>query len=172
MVCLRVVRVAGRRTAREVARWLCRAVRTRWLTKQAPSPWSVNTAPNPCVGCSDIPSACAIRTAAYLTVKYPRRYDVRGAGHLRLARIGDSLPLEVPIGIATLHQFPRDSAHKAEDDLQASEQGFRASTRPFYESPERKRRGVGAEGWEVCYATREGASQTRRGGGNANVIFG
>jgi hypothetical protein len=32
-----------------------------------------------------------------------------------------SLPREVPIGIATLHEFTRDSAHKAEDDLQASE---------------------------------------------------
>lgn len=82
MVFLRVVRVAGRRTACEVARWLRRAARTRWLTKQAPSPWSVNTAPNPYVGYSHIPSVCAIRTATYLTVKYPRRYDVRGAGGL------------------------------------------------------------------------------------------
>jgi len=83
-----------------------------------------------------------------------------------------SPPREVPIDIAALHEFTRDSVHKAEDDLQASEEGFRASTRPFYENPERKRRGVGAVGWEVCYATIEGASQTRRGDDNANVIFG
>ena len=49
IACLRVVtlRVAGRWTASEIARWLYRAVRMRGLTKQAPSPWSVDTAPNP-----------------------------------------------------------------------------------------------------------------------------
>ena len=42
-------------------------------------------------------------------------------GHLALARIGDSLPLEVPIDVGTLHEFARDSAHKADDDFLALE---------------------------------------------------
>lgn len=57
-----------------------------------------------------------------------------------------SLPRGIPIGRATLHELTRDSAHKAEDNLQALEEGFEASTRPFYENPDQKRRGVSAVG--------------------------
>ena len=43
------------------------------------------------------------------------KWDVRS--HLTLARIGVSLPLEVPVDMAALHQFTRDSALKADDDF-------------------------------------------------------
>lgn len=66
----------------------------------------------------------------------------------------------------------RASRRKADDDFRASERGFEASIRLFYRNSERKRRSVGTVGWEVCYATKKGASQTRRGGGDATVIVG
>lgn len=71
---------------------------TRWLTKQAPSH---NTAPNP-DGFTYIPSACAIRTATINTGSCIR---IAMRGHLALARIGDSFPLEVPIDVAALHEI-------------------------------------------------------------------
>lgn len=58
--------------------------------------------------------------------------------HLALARIGVSLPLGVPIDVATLHKFARNSAHKADDDFRASEGGSEAWTRLFYENLEDK----------------------------------
>ncbi len=47
-------------------------------------------------------------------------------GHLVLARIGDLLPLEVPIDVATLHKVAPRGAHRADDDFLASEEGFKA----------------------------------------------
>jgi hypothetical protein len=35
--------------------------------------------------------------------------------HLALARIGCSLPLEVPIDMAARHESARDSAHRADE---------------------------------------------------------
>ena len=70
------------------------------------------------------------------------KWDMRS--HLALARIGDSLPLEVPIDVAALHEFARDSAHKANDGFQAPEGGFEARIRQFYKNSERKRLDVGA----------------------------
>jgi len=58
-------------------------------------------------------------------------------GHFALARIRVSLLLEVPVDMATLHEFARNSAHKADDDFQALEGGFEANIRPFYENSER-----------------------------------
>ncbi|KAF2463152.1 uncharacterized protein BDR25DRAFT_363060 [Lindgomyces ingoldianus] len=58
-----------------------------------------------------------------------------------LARISGSLPLEVPIDRAALHETARRSAHRADDDFMVSEGG--------------------------C----EGAVQIRRGSDNASVIF-
>jgi len=58
-----------------------------------------------------------IRAATYLTIKYPRMCDVRGAGHLRLATIGDPLLLEVPIDAVVLHEIAPRSAHRANNDF-------------------------------------------------------
>jgi hypothetical protein len=54
--------------------------------------------------------------------------------HLTLAKIGDSLPLEVPIDVATLYKFARDSEHKADNDFRALEEGSKARARLFYEN--------------------------------------
>ncbi|XTI89134.1 hypothetical protein V2W45_1400510 [Cenococcum geophilum] len=98
------------------------------------------------------------------------RWD--GQSHLALARICGSLPLEIPIDMAALHDFARDSAHKADVGFRAPEGGFEARIRLFYENSERKRLDVGAVGRVVCHATKEGAVQIRRGGDDANVTFG
>jgi hypothetical protein len=58
-------------------------------------------------------------------------------GHLVLARISDSLPLEVPTGMAALHEIAPCSAHRADDYFLASERGSRARARSFYENLER-----------------------------------
>jgi hypothetical protein len=71
-------------------------------------------------------------------------------GHLALARIGDSLPLEVPIDAAALHEIAPGSAHRADDAFPASEGGSRVRTRPFYENLERWGLEVGAVGRGVC----------------------
>ena len=71
-------------------------------------------------------------------------------GHLALARIGDSLPLEVPIDVAALHEIASGSARRADDDLLASEGGSRVRTEPFYENLERWGLEVGAVGSGVC----------------------
>ena len=71
-------------------------------------------------------------------------------GHLALARIGDSLPLEVPIDMAALHEIAPCSAHRADDDFLASERDSRARTRPFFKNMERLGLEVGAVGREVC----------------------
>ena len=60
-----------------------------------------------------------ICTATKFPGKLPADDEMRRPCHLALARIGVSLPLEVPIYMATLHKFARDSAHKADDDFQA-----------------------------------------------------
>ena len=46
-------------------------------------------------------------------------------GHLALARIGDSLPLEVLNGIATLNEVAPRSVHRADDDFPASREVLR-----------------------------------------------
>jgi len=43
--------------------------------------------------------------------------DVRDAGHLRLATIGDPLLLEVPIDAVVLHEIAPRSAHRANNDF-------------------------------------------------------
>ena len=55
-------------------------------------------------------------------------------GHRALARIGDSLPLEVPIDVATLHEIALRSAHRADNDFLALEGGSKAQIRLFYEN--------------------------------------
>lgn len=55
-------------------------------------------------------------------------------GHLTLARIGGSLPLEVPIDGAALHKIAPRSAHRADDDFLASEGGSEARIKLFYEN--------------------------------------
>lgn len=74
-------------------------------------------------------------------------------GHLTLARIGGSLPLEVPIDGAALHETAPRSAHRADDDFLVSEGGCEGRIWLFYKNSERKRFGVGAVGREACYAT-------------------
>ena len=53
-----------------------------------------------------------------------RDKDVQG--HLALAGIRVSLPLEVPSDMAALHEFVRDSAHRADNDFLALEGGSKA----------------------------------------------
>ena len=93
-------------------------------------------------------------------------------GHLALAWIGGSLPLEVPIDGAALHEIAPCSARRADDDFLVLEGGCEGRIRLFYKNSERKRLEVGAVGREACYATTQGAVQIRRGGDNANVFFG
>ena len=52
------------------------------------------------------------------------------------------------------------------------EGGCEGRIRLFYKNSERKKLEVGAVGREACYATTQGAVQIRRGGDDANVIFG
>jgi len=78
-------------------------------------------------------------------------------GHLTLARIRVSLPLKVLIDMATLYEFARDNAHKANNDFRVLEGGFKARIRLFYKSLKRKRLDVSAIGKEVYYATKKGA---------------
>jgi len=58
-------------------------------------------------------------------------------GHLALARIRVSLPLEVPSDMVALHEFVPDSAHRADDNFRALEGGFEAKIRLLYENSER-----------------------------------
>jgi hypothetical protein len=53
-------------------------------------------------------------------------------GHLALGRIGDSLPLEVPIDMAALHGIAPCSAPRADDDFLTPEGGSEAWTRSLY----------------------------------------
>jgi hypothetical protein len=74
-------------------------------------------------------------------------------GHLALAQIGGSLPLEVPINGAVLHKIAPRSAHRAGDKFLVLKEGCAARIRLFYKISERKRLEVGAVGREACYAT-------------------
>jgi len=56
--------------------------------------------------------------------------------HLVLARIGDSLPLEVLINAAALQEITPRSAHRADDDFVVLEGGSGAWTRLFYRNPD------------------------------------
>ena len=60
------------------------------------------------------------------------------ACHLALARIGGSLPLEVPIDAVALHEIAPRSAHRADDDFLALEGDYEGRIRLFYENLERK----------------------------------
>jgi hypothetical protein len=92
-------------------------------------------------------------------------------GHLALARIGSSLPMEVLIDGVALHKIAPRSAHRADDDFLVLEGGRESMIRLFYKNSERKRLEVDAMGREACYATTQGALQIRRGSDDANVIF-
>jgi hypothetical protein len=92
-------------------------------------------------------------------------------GHISLARISGSLPLEVPIDGAALHEMAPRSAHRADNDFLVSDGGCEGRIRLFYKNSERKELEFSAVGREVCYATTQGAVEIRRGGDNANVIF-
>jgi hypothetical protein len=94
-------------------------------------------------------------------------YDV----YLALARVGDSLPLEVLIDAAALHEIAPRCVHRADDDFPASEGGSRVWTGLFYNNLERQRLKVGVLEMEVSSATKEGAVQIRLGDDDANVIF-
>lgn len=56
--------------------------------------------------------------------------------HPTLAKIGDSLPLEVPIDVATVYKFACDSENKADNDFRALEEGSKARARLFYKNSE------------------------------------
>lgn len=79
--------------------------------------------------------ALVIRTATNLFRKLPAHDEVDMRSHLALARVGDSLPLEVPIDAAALHEITPRSAHRADDDFLDSEGGSGARTRLFYYPP-------------------------------------
>jgi hypothetical protein len=93
-------------------------------------------------------------------------------GYLLLGRIGGSLPLEVLIDGAALHEIVSRSAHRADNDFLVLEGGYTARMNLFYKNSGRKRLTIGAVRREVCYATTQGAVEIRRGGDDANVIFG
>jgi hypothetical protein len=63
-------------------------------------------------------------------------YNVRRAGSPPLARIGDSLLLEVLIDAAALHEIAPHSTHRADDDFLALDGGSRTRARPFYKKSE------------------------------------
>jgi hypothetical protein len=58
-----------------------------------------------------------MRTATYLTVKYPRVYEVRRAESSCIRQDRLLAFAEVPIDIAALHEFARDCAHRADNKL-------------------------------------------------------
>jgi hypothetical protein len=58
-------------------------------------------------------------------------------GRLALARIRDSLLLEVPTNMAALHELARDSAHRDDDSFRVLEGGLETWTKLFYENSER-----------------------------------
>jgi hypothetical protein len=64
------------------------------------------------------------------------------------------------------------AAHRADNNFLAFEGGCAARKRLFYQKLERKRLEVGAMGREACYTAIQGAVQIRRGGDDADVIFG
>jgi hypothetical protein len=92
-------------------------------------------------------------------------------GHLALARISSSLPLEVLIDGAALHEIAPRSAHRANDNFLVLKEGRESRIRLFYQNLERKGLEVGAVGREAYYATTQGAVQIRRGGDDATVIL-
>jgi hypothetical protein len=55
-------------------------------------------------------------------------------GHLTLARIRVSLPLEVLIGVVTLHEIAPRSAHKANNNFLVLEGGCETRIRIFYKN--------------------------------------
>jgi len=57
--------------------------------------------------------------------------------YLPLARIGDSVPPEVPIDIAVLHEIAPCNAYRADDDFPPPEGGSGAWARSFYKNSER-----------------------------------
>jgi hypothetical protein len=83
-------------------------------------------------------------------------------GYLALARIGGSLPLEVPIDGAALHEIAPRSAHRANDDFLVLEGCCKGRIRLFYKNLERKGLKLSAVGREACYATTQGAEATMR----------
>ena len=91
--------------------------------------------------------------------------------HLALARIGSSLPLEVPIDGAALHKIAPRSTRRADDDFVLSEGVFRNTIRLFYKNLGQKKLMVDAVGKEACFAIIQGAVQTRHGSGDAHVIY-
>lgn len=83
------------------------------------------------------PNACAIRTATHSTVKYLQVYEVRRAGgHRALAWIGGSLPLEVPIDGAPLHEIVPRSAHRTDNGFIVLKRDYKSMTRLFCKSLE------------------------------------
>lgn len=77
-------------------------------------------------------------------------------GRLALARIGSSLPLEVPVDGVALHRTAPRSTHRADDNFPVPEEGYEDRIRLFYEDSERKRFEVNVVEREACYATKEG----------------
>lgn len=65
-------------------------------------------------------------------------------GRRALASIGGSLPLEVPVGGAALHEVAPRSVYRADDDLTVLQGGFEGRMKLFYKKSDRKRLEVGA----------------------------
>jgi hypothetical protein len=57
-------------------------------------------------------------------------------GRLALARVRDSLLLEVPTSMAARHEFACDNAHRADDNFLVSGDDSEGRTRLFYENSE------------------------------------
>jgi hypothetical protein len=64
------------------------------------------------------------------------------------------------------------AAQRADDDFLVLEGRCAARIRLFHQKLERKKHEVSAVRREACYAATQGAVQIRRGGDDANVIFG
>jgi hypothetical protein len=64
------------------------------------------------------------------------------------------------------------AAHRADNNFLALEGVCAAGIRLFHQKLERKKHEVSAVRREACYAATQGAVQIRRGGDDANVIFG
>jgi hypothetical protein len=110
---------------------------TRWLFDKRRSRADLGTAPNIRPDLTLLWSARVICTATYVAIQYPQVYEIRSAGQLALARVRDSLLLEVPTSIAARHEFARDSAHRADDYFLVLEDDSETRIRLFYENLER-----------------------------------
>jgi hypothetical protein len=89
------------------------------LTRDETSWQSLSTAPNP-------KSGLLFFRCTALLCRVPAAES--------LARIGGSLPPEVPIDIAARHKFARDTAHRANKGFLALRRGSRAQTGLFYKN--------------------------------------